>query len=66
MNRQELMQQLAEAYVSIQQIDIKATADNIAALGKALGLMRYVYEALNGITEEAVDNVSGQPGHDGD
>lgn len=52
MKKQEIQQQLAEAYESIQQIDIKATAGNIAALEKAMRLMRYAYEALNGIAEE--------------
>lgn len=55
MDKQEVMQQLAEAYASIQQVEIKATADNIAAIDKAMGLMRYVYSALDGAEEEAED-----------
>jgi len=57
MNKQEMMQQLAEAYASIQQLDIRATADNIAALDKTLGLLRCVFNALEGTAEEA-GNVS--------
>lgn len=54
---EELKQQLAEAYDAIQGLEITATERNITALGKVMGLMRYVYGALDGITEEAGKDV---------
>ena len=58
--KQDLMQQLAEAYNSLQALDITATANNISALEKTMGLMRYVYGALENIPdipEEATEEV---------
>lgn len=58
--KQELLQQLSEAYNSLQALEITATANNITALEKAMGLMRYVFGQLEGITEEGED-VHSQP-----
>ena len=55
--KQDILDQLSEAYNSIQQLDIQATAANISALERAMGLMRYVFGALDGITEEEGENV---------
>jgi len=55
--KQDLMQQLAEAYNSLQTLDITATANNISALEKTMGLMRYVYGSLENIPEEATEDV---------
>lgn len=55
--KQDILNQLSEAYNSIQQLDIQATAANISALERAMGLMRYVFSALEGITEEEGENV---------
>lgn len=55
--KQDLMQQLAEAYNSLQSLDITATANNISALEKSMGLMRYVFGVLENIPEEATEDV---------
>ena len=58
--KQDLMQQLAEAYNSLQTLDITATANNISAREKTMGLMRYVHGTLENIPdipEEATEDV---------
>lgn len=55
--KQDILNQLSEAYNSIQQLDIQATAENISALERAMGLMRYVFGALENIPEEATEDV---------
>lgn len=55
--KQDILNQLSEAYNSIQQLDIQATAANISALERAMGLMRYVFGALENIPEEETEDV---------